>query len=62
MKNIISVIIFIASTVLAFIGIVAVSKNYDKVWFEFVPMFLICVCAFSCGFGIWISALVAKNS
>ena len=59
--NVLSSLIFIISIVALVIGFVAVFSQFDKVWFEFNAIFLLCVITFSSACGILLSALIHKS-
>ena len=61
MKNngLLGAIIVIISLILAVVLYVVVFTQFDKVWFSFVPVFILCVITFAAAIGIIICAVIA---
>ena len=57
-NKVLSALIFMLSVVVGAVFYVIVFRRFDRVWFEFQPIFYLCVITFSAAFGIYISAIV----
>ena len=61
MKRLISLIIFIASIVLAIVFYAVIFSGFSYIWFNAVAIFCICIVTFLAGFGIFISGLIVEK-
>ena len=60
-NKVISSVLFIVSLLVAVLSYVLVFNQFEKVWWEFWPIYILSLATFVVGVGIWISALLLEK-
>jgi len=56
-----SALIFILTLVAAVVGYIYVFKHFTTIWFDFTPIFFLCVITFLLGAGVFTSAVMLEK-
>ena len=61
MRNVFSIIIIIATIIGAAVAYYFIFTGYDKIWFNFMAIFLLCLTTFLLAVGIFIGAILVER-
>lgn len=60
-RNLISAILIVVTIILAIIFYIVLFNSFEKVWFDFVPVFYFCLITFFAAIGIFVSAILIEK-
>jgi ABC-type multidrug transport system permease subunit len=60
-NKLLSALVFMLSIAVGAVVYFFIMTNYEKIWFNFQPLFYLCITTFISGIGIYISAVLIED-